>query len=187
MEIKQITSKLFFKEPDQYLALFITVFAGKPYNERFSYIKLHSEAKTLWFGPNSDGLMLASFDRDTKQLMGYFVGFSVMVKPDLRDALSDKINFKEERCFYIAETLTNPEFRRKKVAQSLVESAIERIGRNYDRGIVRTNASRNNKPALRLWLSQGFKIIPGVSEHVAQKRMNGSIEYDRRIYLTKAI
>lgn len=187
MNIRELGSQEFFNEPDQYLALYITTFSSKPYYERFCFEDLVFEAMDLWFNPQNDGLVLACHHKDTHQLMGFFVGFALKAHTDVCQFVSGALDTDVERCFYMAEIMTSNEFRKLGVARNIVFEAIKKVSPRYEKLVLRTNAEPGNEGTMSFWRAVGFTEMPGLRIKATQKRMNGKVSSDTRLFFTRDI
>ena len=187
MRIRNIKPQEFIDEPDQYLALYIITFSSKPYYERFCFDDLGYVATDLWFAPQNDGLLLACHHEETSQLMGFLVGFALKAITPINFTLSHALNTDIERCFYIAEIMTRNEFRKQGVARTLVSEALQILSHRYDKFVLRTNAGHGNKGTRAFWEAVGFTEVPSLRTNTPQRRMNGKVTSDSRLFFTRDI
>ena len=187
MNVRELSSQEFFDEPDQYLALYITTFSSKPYYERFCFQDLVFEASDVWFNPHNDGVVLSCHHKKSHQLMGFFVGFALKANKALCQSLSEELETNFESYFYMAEIMTSPEFRKHGVARKLVSEAIRKVSPRYEKLILRTNADPDNDGTKAFWRAVGCSQMPNLRFTAPQKRMNGKVSSDTRIFFTRDI
>lgn len=152
--------------------LYQEIFSQAPYFEKFN----DEEVGKFFREYVRDGLLFLA--RYGKQVVGFGAALPLSSVPQISKLTGLDPNYT----WYMADLGVREEYRRFGIARKLVENRINNIPKNNSI-IMRTSV--NNIPSQSLYLSLGFKKIEGIMQEVIQQRIDGSIQKDQRIFLTK--
>lgn len=165
-----------------YLASFVgayqTIFAGPPYNERFS----PEEAGAVLISSlqTPENLTLLAVKGQT-EVVAFGMALPVRFRRDIVAALQGLIPTRH--AFYLSELGVREEYRGARLGRQLIQLRLERIdARRYTHAVLRTSAIRN--ASYEMYMGLGFDDM-GVYMEVPALRIDGSETSDRRLFLSR--
>lgn len=157
------------------IELYQAVFADPPYEEKFTPEEVKSFFELYFL---QGVLMLAR--ESAQNVIGFAASIPLVLEEEIA-RIAENFGIDPEAVWYFADLGVNHEYRRQKIAQSLVQALIAETP--ADTLLMRT--SENNIASQRVNQGVGFEIIEGMEQLVDQTRQDGTVKADRRIFLQK--
>lgn len=157
------------------IELYQAVFAEPPYEEQFAL----EEVKGFFQLYFMHGVLMLARE-STQKVIGFSASVPLVLEQEIAK-IAEKFGIDPESVWYFADLGVNQEYRRQKIAQALVVAMLGETPANTI--IMRT--SENNSASQRVNQGVGFEIIDGMEQFVDQRRQNGEVQTDRRIFLRK--
>lgn len=162
---------------DGLIELYQKVFSESPYFEQFSPKEVKSFFNDYW----QNGVLFIARNKD--KVIGFAASIPLSSQKEIAE-LADKNGINPTRCWYNADLGVSKEYRRQGIGKSLAKERL-RVFPSGATVIMRT--SENNIAARSLNDNLGFKIIEGMIQEVKQKRVDGTVKTDKRIFLCKEL
>ena len=172
-------------QPEQaapYMASFVgayqTIFAGPPYNERFSPEEAGAVLVSSLQTPENLTLLAV---RGKAEVVGFGMALPVRYRRDIVAALQGLVPTRHT--FYLSELGVLESHRGGGLGRQLVQLRLELIdSRRYTHAVLRTSATRN--ASYEMYMRLGFDDM-GVYMEVRVPRTDGSETSDRRLFLSR--
>jgi len=160
---------------EKLIALYQQTWVDEPYNEAFTA----EEANEII---QKQAIILLAVD-EADEIIGFIAGYPIHAykkKDELKLAGTDRV-------FYFSELAVQKAHRKKGIARQLYQQLEAYLKTNrFTQVFLRTSASPQN-PALKFYEQQQFSRIDGITSDVTQKRTDGAIRTDQRVYYQKLI
>lgn len=156
------------------------IFSGPPYFERF----WASEAMGILdaFLRTPDHITLLAV-RGATRVVGFGISVPVLSRPDIARELRGLVPVRH--AFYLAELGVQDAWRKRGLGQQLVDLRLQLIDRQrYTHALLRTSATR--KASYQMYMDMGFEDM-GVYMEVPARRIDGAVQTDRRLFLSKVL
>lgn len=156
--------------------LYQDVFADPPYEEFFD----PEEVRGFFELYLLSGLLLISETKDTNEVVGFVAAVPLILEQAIANIASEQ-GFDVDKTWYYADLGVDKKYRRQKIASLLVQKMIGM--KPAEALLMRT--SENNIASQRVNMQQGFELVEGMEQQVEQLRQDGSVQTDRRIFLSR--
>lgn len=157
--------------------LYQDVFADPPYEESFD----PEEVKGFFELYLLSGLLLISEKKDSNEVIGFAAAVPLILEEAIAKIASEQ-GFDVDKTWYYADLGVDKKYRRQKIASLLVQKMIGE--KPAETLLMRT--SENNIASQRVNMQQGFELVEGMEQQVEQLRQDGTVQADRRIFLSRA-
>ena len=157
------------------IQLYQDIFAEPPYCEQFS----DEEVRDLFTSYVTEGILfLAHFHNQV-------VGFGAAM-PFAKSAIAhmeEEFGLDPDHTWYMAELGVRKDVRRRGLARQLVQVRLDAFPPGT---YVIMRTSQSNIASQRLYRSFGFQLL-SITQDVVQKRQNGTVQTDKRIFMIKRV
>ncbi|MCI5227761.1 MAG: GNAT family N-acetyltransferase [Candidatus Electrothrix sp. AX2] len=157
--------------------IYIESFSGEPYNEKFTPADVENVIHSWLHLSGGFSLIIA----DHSVVAGFIAGYNLQEEDALGEIIcncsSDLIC---SDIFYVADLCIAKKYRRNGYATKLIESLLDN-NIMFNEFIARTNCV--NTGSQKSFIHNGFAIMNQVDQVVKSKRIDGTLQQDRRIFL----
>jgi len=154
------------------------VFKDPPYNEQFT----DKEVIEIFERYVDKGVLFISRNTD-RGVIGFGAVMPLFEEGEI-SRLARGYGIDQKNAFYLADLGVVDDFRREYMGKQLVLERL-RILPEGSTAIMRT--SESNTASQNLYTKLGFTQVEGMEQEVTQRRENGEIKADRRIFFSKVI
>lgn len=162
---------------DGLISLYQTIFSSFPYFEQFN----REEVVSFFTDYVQNGLLFIA--QKNKEIIGFGAALPLALQKDIA-ALVRENGCEPRDYWYMTDLGVADGYRRQGVAKGLVQERLLCMQKG-NKVIMRT--SKDNTASRCLYESLGFEIVKNMTQHVEQRRVDGSIKKDERIFLAKKI
>ena len=156
------------------VSLYHECFAAPPYSELFA----DGEIEDIFLGYIEKGVVVIGADTSTSMIVAFAAAIPLKEDEDVWKIMQP-LGYHGDKDWYYADLGTASNVRRQGLGVQIVTELIKHTPAK--KLIMRT--SEFNIASQRCNQKVGFQIIPDVCQTVSQKRQDGSIQDDRRIFL----
>lgn len=167
----------------EFISVYQQVFAGEPYNEKWSDKEVQ-DMLNGWFSCKNNCVLVAIIK---DKVVGIAVGIPLIYRKDLCDFF-EKNNFihNYSEYFYNAEVAVLNEFRGRGIASNLIKRRIEFAKKlNFVNIIYRTISKGSMSEPL--YRKLGFNRIPNLFQYAKNNSISGGVVEYTDVFLTKKI
>jgi len=164
---------------DSFAKTFQAVFTSPPYQEQFllsealALMEFHLDTKQRW-------TMLALLD---EEVVGFGLGCASRNYPEISRHIHGLLPPKYTH--YFAELGVLPEHRQQGLGKQITQRYLDWVDQQpYNHVLMRVSDTPNL--ANQMFIDMGFEDM-GVSMEIASRRLDGSIQKDRRLFLSRLI
>lgn len=176
------------------IELFQEIFAAPPYEEYFTNEEVEKPFTTYAL----TGILYLAYRDD--ELVGFcaalpFIESSIYEAEiegntgDLhilsKEYLQTHFHLAPKSTWYMAELGVRKNFRRRGLGRCLIQTSIDTLEPNVQNILLDT--SEESIDIQSLYSSFGFQLVPGKVRHVSQRRQDGKVRKDKRVFMLKVI
>jgi len=169
---KQLES---FIKNDSLFQLYQGIFSKAPYFEQFT----PEEVNGFFMEYASKGILFLAEDQKNERLIGFGAVLPLRMVTDVAQ-IAKKKGFDVEKTWYMADLGVDEDYRREGIGKTLV---LERLRSLPEVSSVLMRTSKDNWNSRSLYKSLGFERVRLMTQWVEQKRTNGEIVRDPRIFM----
>lgn len=159
------------------ISLYQNIFSAPPYFENFYEEKVAEIFKEYL----EKGVLFLARTED--EIVGFGAALPLTADQELSN-LAIQFGIDPEKTWYMADLGVSPGYRRKGLAEELVLARLTSFERGFS---VLMRTSRQNFASQSLYRKLLFKQVNGMKQEVEQKRTDGQIRKDGRIFFVKEV